>query len=130
MSKQDRLPLRKIIYFSWFLLLTLWLGSWLVFNLEVAWGVLSGGLIANFSFILLKRDITRLLQGELTSVKASFFIKYYVRLAVIAIMLFVIIKFQAVHLLGLLTGLSTIFVSVTAVTIRNAGKELNIKEAS
>ena len=130
MSKDYRLPLKKVIYFSWIVLALLWIASWLIFSLEVAWAVLTGGVIANVSFLLLKRDLTRLLQGELTAVKARFFIKYYTRLAVIAVTLFLIIRYQVVHLLGLMTGLSTIFISIAAVGISSAGKDLNIKEAS
>jgi hypothetical protein len=130
MNKAERLPLKKVIYFSWVVLAALWLGSWLLFDLKIAWAVLTGGLLANVSFLLLKRDLTRLLQGELAAVKARFFIKYYARLTVIAIVLFLIIKYQTVHIFGLLTGLSTIFISIAAVAISSAGKDLNIKEAS
>ena len=130
MNKNERLPLKRVIFFSWVILAAFWLGSWLIFSMEVSWGVLSGGFLANISFLLLKRDLTRLLEGELVGVKARFFIKYYARLAVIAVILFLIIRFQAVHVIGLLTGLSTIFFSIAAVAISNAGKEFNIKEAS
>ena len=130
MNADERLPLKKVVYFSWMLVVVLFLCGWIIFGLEIAWGVLTGGLLANISFMLLKRDLTRLLQGELTAVKVRFFIKYYARLTVIAIGLFLLIKYQAVHLLGLLTGLSTIFISIAAVAISSARKELNIKEAS
>ena len=129
-DKVDRLPLNKVVYYSWILLPCLAIGSWMFFGLKTAEGVLAGGLLANISFLLLKRDLTRLLQGELAAVKARFFIKYYARMALIAVILFLIIRYQAVHLLGLLTGLSTIFISIAAVAIGSANKELNIKEAS
>lgn len=130
MNKDERLPLKKIFYFSWVVLAVFWLASWLIFSLELAWGVLAGGLLANSSFILLKRDLTRLLQGELAAVKARFFIKYYARLALIAVIIFLVIKYRTVHVIGLLIGLSTIFASIAAVGVSSAMKESNIKEAS
>jgi hypothetical protein len=86
--------------------------------------------VANLSFWLLKRDLTGLLRGELAAVKPRFFIKYYARLAVITVMLFLVIKYNAVQVIGLLVGLSTVFISIALVAIDNLRKELNSKEAS
>ena len=130
MNKDERLPLKKIALYSWILLAVMLLGSWMIFSLEAAGSVLAGGLLANISFILLRRDLTRLLQGELEAVKVRFFIKYYARLTVIAVSLFLLISYQVVQVVGLLTGLSTIFLSIAAVAISSVRNELNIKEAS
>ena len=130
MNMAERLPLKKIVLYSWILLAVMLIGSWIIFSLEAAESVLAGGLLANISFILLKRDLTRLLQGELTAVKVRFFIKYYARLTVIAVGLFLLIRYQVVQVVGLLTGLSTIFISIAAVAVSSARNELNIKEAS
>jgi hypothetical protein len=99
--------------------------SWFFLDVLFVRSLLIGGLLANVSFCLLQRDLSRLLQGDLTAVKARFFIKYYARLAVVTTILFLVIKFGAVHLIGLLVGLSTVFVSIAAVAINSARKELN-----
>ncbi len=65
MNMAERLPLKKIVLYSWILLAVMLIGSWMIFSLEAAGSVLAGGLLANISFILLKRDLTRLLQGEM-----------------------------------------------------------------
>ena len=126
MGLNEQKPLRTVLIFSWVLLGIMTLIGWLVFDVLFVRSLLVGGLVANVSFWLLQRDLTRLLQGELTAVKPRFFIKYYARLAVVTIILFLVIKFGAVHLIGLLVGLSTVFVSIAAVAINSARKEINI----
>jgi hypothetical protein len=63
-----------------------------------------------------------LLKGELAAVKVRFFIKYYARLALIAVVLFLVIRHGAVHVIGLLVGLSTVFISIAAVALDSVRK--------
>lgn len=125
MDNNEHKPLGTVLMFSWILLGIMLVTGWLAAGALMAKSLLIGGLLANTSFWLMKRDLTRLLQGELAAVKARFFIKYYVRLAIIAVILFLVIRSGAVHLIGLLVGLSTIFISIAVVAIANARKELN-----
>ena len=127
---KDQQPLRTVLLYSWILLGFMLAVGWLVFDVLIVRSLLVGGLLANLSFWLMKRDLTRLLQGELAAVKVRFFIKYYARLALITLVLFLVIRHGAVHVIGLLVGLSTVFISIAAVAIDSARKELNIKEAS
>lgn len=130
MDIKDRQPLRMVLIFSWVLLGIMIVIGWVVADGLVARSLFIGGFVANVSFWLMKRDLTRLLQGELAAVKVRFFIKYYARLVVVAGILFLVIRSGAVHLVGLLVGLSTVFISIAVVAIDSARKELNIKEAS
>jgi len=130
MSVDEQKPLGMVLIYSWVVLGLMVVISWFFFELLIVWSLLVGGVLANLSFWLMKRDLTRLLQGELAAVKTRFFIKYYARLAVVTAILFVVIRFGAVHLVGLLVGLSTVFISIAAVAINSARKEINIKEAS
>ncbi|MCK4839850.1 MAG: ATP synthase subunit I [Desulfobulbaceae bacterium] len=130
MGIDEQKPLRMVLILSWALLGIMIALSWFVFDGRIACSLLVGGVLANLSFWLMKRDLTRLLQGELAAVKSRFFIKYYARLAVITVILFLVIRSGAVHLIGLLVGLSTVFISIAVVAIDSARKELNIKEAS
>lgn len=130
MGINEQKPLRKILIFSWVLLGIMISISWFIFDLLVVRSLFVGGFLANTSFWLMKRDLTRLLQGELTAVKARFFIKYYARLAVITVILFLVVRYGAVNVIGLLVGLSTVFISIAVVAADSIRKELNIKEAS
>ena len=113
------------------LMAALTVSGWLAVSPHFARGVLIGGLIANLSFLLLKKDLSRVLNGPLNAAKARFFIKYYIRLAVLAVILFFLVRNRSVHIIGLLTGLSTVVLSITIMTA-GAVKRLFLtaKEAS
>ncbi|MCA1764987.1 MAG: ATP synthase subunit I [Desulfobulbaceae bacterium] len=128
---RNKLQLLGVVQLSgWGLLALMVVAGWLGFGAPAGKSLLVGGLLANGSFWLLKRDLLGLLRGELTAVKSRFFIKYYSRLTLMAVLLFLIIRYGALPIPGLLIGLSTVFVSITAVAILGVRKELNIKEAS
>lgn len=127
-SEENTLNLVQII--SWVLLGTMLALGALFFEGLIVRSLLVGGILANTSFWLLKRDLTRLLKGDLAAVKPRFFIKYYGRLAVFTVLLFFVVKYGAVHVVALLVGLSTVFISIAIVAIDSARKELNTKEAS
>lgn len=118
----EQLSLGRIQLWSWLLLLGLSGASWWWYSLLMARSVLIGGMIAGVSFLLLKRDLTNLLnRGPLAAVKVRFFIKYYARLALVGCLLFVLVKYRAVDVVGLLVGLSTVLASIvinTAVAVK------------
>ena len=116
---------------NWLLLIGLTAAGMLFFSPYFAKGLLIGGLIANCSFILLKKDITRALTGPLNAAKGRFLIMYYIRLTVIALILFSLIKYTAIHPVGLLVGLSTVVISI-GIMVAGAAKKvaLTAKEAS
>jgi hypothetical protein len=91
--------------------------SWAISTPYFAKGVLVGGLLANVSFIFLKNDLTRILAGPMHSAKARFFIKYYARFSLLALILFFLIRFHLVHVVGLILGLSTVVMSIGITTI-------------
>ena len=127
MKTDTRVSLKKIQLYSWVILLVMTCTGWLFAEGPLmAVSIMIGGLVANISFWLLERDLTRLLQGELTAVKASFFVKYYARLAAITVIIFLLIKFSTVNIVGLLTGLSTIFISIATVAALGSRKGSNI----
>lgn len=124
-------PLDKMGRMNWFLLIVLTAASTLLISPYFAKGLFIGGLIANISFILLKKDITRILSGPLSAAKGRFLIKYYIRLTVLALILFFLVKYRSVHLVGLLVGLSTVVISIGIMVAGAARKvALTAKEAS
>ncbi len=105
-------PLGRVEKLNWVLLAALSISALLLVDRFFAGGVLVGGLIANVSFIFLKRDLTGILAGPLSIAKVRFFMKYYIRLAVLAVLLFFLVRHQLVGVFGLLVGLSTVVVSI------------------
>lgn len=110
--ERSDISLRKIQVFNWLLLVVMAGAAWPVFSALVARSVFVGGAVANISFGFLKRDLLRLLAGPLQVAKVHFFIKYYLRLALLAVVLFVLVRYRLVHIFGLLAGLSTVVLSI------------------
>jgi hypothetical protein len=124
-------PLHKMGRLNWLLLLVMTAAGGLIVSPNFAKGLFVGGLIANISFILLKKDITRVLAGPLNAAKGRFLIKYYARLTVLALILFFLVRYKSIHLVGLLVGLSTVVISI-GIMVAGAAKKvaLTAKEAS
>ena len=116
---------------NWLLLLVMTAAGGLIVSPYFTKGLFVGGLIANISFILLKKDITLVLAGPLNAAKGRFLIKYYARLTVLALILFFLVRYKSIHLVGLLVGLSTVVISI-GIMVAGAAKKvaLTAKEAS
>ena len=123
--------LDKMGRLNWLLLVAMTAAGGLLVSPSFAKGLFIGGLIANISFILLKKDITRVLSGPLNAAKGRFLIKYYIRLTVLALILFFLVRYRSIHLVGLLVGLSTVVISIGIMVAEAARKvALTVKEAS
>jgi hypothetical protein len=124
-------PLHKMGRLNWLLLLVMTVAGGLIISPYFSKGLFIGGLIANISFILLKKDITRVLAGPLDAAKGRFLIKYYARLTVLALILFFLVRYKSIHLVGLLVGLSTVVISIGIMAAGAARKvALTAEEAS
>ena len=124
-------PLDRMGRLNWLLLVFMTAAGGFFVSPYFAKGLFTGGLIANISFILLKKNITRVLSGPLNSAKGRFLIKYYIRLTVLSLILFFLVKYQAIHLVGLMVGLSTVVISIGIMVAGAARKvALTAKEAS
>jgi len=106
------LSLRLVQVVNWVVLAVLTTIAWMGYSGFIARSVLIGGVIANASFFMLKSDLTRLLGGDLTAAKARFFMRYYVRLGCVVVILFLLIYYRRVHTVGLLVGLSTVLLGI------------------
>ena len=124
-------PLDKLGRLNWMLLAAMTAAGGFFVSPYFAKGLFIGGLIANISFILLKKDISRVLSGPLSAAKGRFLIKYYIRLTVLALILFFLVRYKSIHLVGLLAGLSTVVISIGIMVAGAARKvALTAKEAS
>jgi len=114
--------LQKVQARCWLLLLVMSGAGLLFYSGHVAKSVFIGGLLVTLSFRFMKRDLTGLLQGPLDAVKGRFFIKYYARFALLALILFILIRNRMVDPTAMLVGLSTVLVSIIATTASEAKK--------
>ena len=111
-ASPGEVSLTKVMVFNWLLLAVLTGLAWLGYSGFHARSVFIGGAITNLSFLFLKRDLLRLLAGPLEAVKPLFFMRYYLRLSVVVGVLFLLVRFQKVHILALLVGLSTVLLGI------------------
>ena len=124
-------PLERVQTFNWLILLILTLAAGVLSSVHIAFSLMIGGIIANLSFIFLKKDLARLLTGPLYAAKARFFIKYYARLSLVVLVLFLLVYYRQVNVIALLIGLSTVLLSIIMTVVGEAKKVfLNVKEAS
>jgi hypothetical protein len=113
--------------FNWVLLAALIVGAWYMFSRTMAQSVLIGGLLASVSFFMLRRDIdlfmTNFSQAGMNwravkkLEKVKFFLKFYGRLTVLAVVLYLLITRISIDVIGLVIGLSTIMLSVVIVVL-------------
>jgi len=125
MAVSENLVAQRIMLFNMLLLFALTVSGWLFYNWFFARSILFGGLLTTASFWLLKTDIQSLMrrlsnmeQGQQVRTgmeKARFFLKFYARLSVFALVLLVLIAKIPINMIGLLLGLSTTMVSVVII---------------
>ncbi len=130
----ELLSLRKLQVWSWVCLVALCAGTWLFLSWEFAWAVAVGGVVSIVSFMLTHQDVARFMksldsseegQGEkkaLQAGKSRYIIKFWLRLAIIGLILLMLIKSGKVNIFGLLVGLSTVVFTITLTTVGAAGR--------
>jgi len=123
--------LGKVEIVSWSLLLIMAAAGWVTYSPAIAKSILVGGLLANVSFRYLKKDLLKVMAGPLNAAKVRFFIRYYIRLMILAVVLYFLIRYRAVNVPGMLIGLSTVVLSILFV-VSSAARQiyLTAKEAA
>jgi len=128
----DLISLRKMQVMSWVYLAVLMLGAGIIHSMFFAWSVFVGGVISIISFWVCHNDVIHFI-GTLTSTpdsqgeqarmkrgKAGYLIKFWVRIAIIGVVLLVFIKYQKVNIFGLILGLSTVVFTITFTAVNVA----------
>jgi len=122
-DEQEDFPIHRVGMLNWTLAGIFTGIAWLYYPLFIAKGVLIGSLLANISYLGLKRDLKTLLQGKLLlngnvqMAKNKFYLKHYAKLAVLAVILYFLVSMHIAHPIGLLIGLSVVVISITITTI-------------
>ncbi len=129
------ISLKQVQLLSFVFLAVLIGGSWLIMSWAFAQSVLVGGVIAIASFFSGHRDIASFLatfessgeeeDGEKKnkgSGKSVYIVKFWLRLALIAVILLFFIKSGKADVIGLLLGLSTVVFAIILTTVGVAGR--------
>lgn len=123
-DKDERYLTRRMHVNSWTLFIAYSMAGFLFLSVDVAIGVLVGGVLVTVNMHLLNRAVNRILTPGKTVTLKSLLSKYYLRFAATVVIIFILIKFHLVDELGLLLGLSMFIVNVFIVAFTEMGKIL------
>lgn len=122
-------PLQKRIESSnWITLAIIFILSLFLASTKFSLGVLLGGFISILNFHWMKRGLIGFFQHAGDSAKGRVLIKYYIRLAVTAIVLYFLITNQTVNVIGLIIGLSVVVMNIIVTTIIALAKKNSFEE--
>ncbi len=114
--------LQDIRTFNWIILLILSALSGVFMEAQFTLGVVLGGLIIIANFSILQRSVRMAFsdQGAMKGKKIALIVKFYFRLAIMGLILYILITGGWVNPLGLAVGLSIVVLSILNFGIRAA----------
>jgi hypothetical protein len=122
-------PLQKRLEITNWIVLAVFLSISAVFlSNRFTLGILLGGLISILNFHWLYHNLKNVFQSLTERAKSSIMAKYYLRFILTAILLFIIITKDLVHVLGLLIGLSIVVINIVMTTIMMISKKNIVEE--
>lgn len=109
----------KIQTLNWVVLLMLGVFSFYFAASAFTLGAILGGLMIIANFNVLQHTVRRAFcsDGNMTAGKKTIIIKYYLRLAVLGILIYTLLSNSWVHPIGLVMGLSTVVISIITLGI-------------
>ncbi len=129
MNLREKDPLQKRLEITnWIILTALVSGSLLLCSARFSLGVLCGGLISVINFHWLYRNLLSVFTDHLTRAKSALMIRYYIRLAATAAILYWVISGDRVDVIGLVIGLSVVFQNIVLTTILVLSKKNCLEE--
>lgn len=118
MASQDEQLLQALSRRNWIILASFVLVSLLWRSLPVTLGVVSGGLLVILGYYWRYASLCKLLGAPSQFAAKSFQFGYYVRLAALGSVLFLLIVKAQVNLIALAVGLSVVLLNVLGTTIK------------
>ena len=116
MERSDGHILSIVYRISWLILAVMTIGSLIFASGEFAISVALGGLIALGNNFWLRSILERMLIQQPSNPKTYAIVRYILRLTITAIIFLLLIKI-GINIFGLLTGLSILVISITAVSV-------------
>ncbi len=122
---QKKIELRNLIILGLMLLVSV-----LTMPARFTLGVLVGGIISIVNLYWLSRDLKVIFSNLSGRAKSAMMIRYYIRMAVTAVILFFVITELPIDVIGLLAGLSLVVINIAVTAILEAQKKILPEEAS
>jgi len=106
--------------FNWIALFVLGTASFFLMGTNFTSGLIFGGLLIILNFSVFERSIRRAFSTSSGPRfrKAAAIAKYYIRLLLMGMVIFVLLKQTWVHPVGLLLGLSIVVISIIALGVK------------
>jgi len=129
---ENELALQKMQVISWTLLAVMTLCSVVLVSPRFAWSVFAGGVVSICSFWVSNKDVLRLIDSvtSLSSLEdrkaqaqqgqKGYLLKFWIRIVLIGIVLFLLINSKAVNIFGLILGLSTVVLAIIFIALNMA----------
>jgi len=92
--------------------------------------VLLGGFISIINFYWMARGLSGIFKNQSGNVKGAVMIKYYIRLALTAVVLYFLISSDTVNVIGLIIVLSVVVITILITLIIALAKKNFIEEVS
>ncbi|MBW6485075.1 MAG: ATP synthase subunit I [Syntrophobacterales bacterium] len=107
----------KIERAGWLLLLLLIAGSLPFRSYRLTLGIALGGIISVMNFRMLYGSLKNFLVADVNRIKGAVVRRYYIRMVITAILLFLIISGNIADVIGLVIGLSVIVLDITLTAV-------------
>jgi len=119
---------KRIELAGWALLALLIAGSLPFRSYRLTLGIVLGGVISVMNFRMLYGNLRKFLVADINRIKTAVVRRYYIRMAITAILLFLIISRNLADVIGLVIGLSVIVLDITLTTIMAIFRKNPIEE--
>ncbi len=122
-------PLQKRIEITnWIILAVIFIPSLFLAQLKFSLGILLGGFVSIVNFHWMARGLRGIFQNLQGNPKGTVMVKYYIRLAIMAVVLYLLIANNVVDIVGLLIGLSVVIINILVTMIIALAKKNFIEE--
>jgi hypothetical protein len=122
---QRKIEFRNVVILGLMLIASLLFMPW-----RFTLGILLGGIISIVNLYWLGRDLRVIFSNLSGKAKSAMMIRYYIRMAVTAVLLFFVITKLPVDVIGLLVGLSLVVINIVFTAILEFQKKILPEEAS
>ena len=122
---QRKIEFRNVLILGLMLIASLLFMPW-----RFTLGILLGGIISIVNLYWLGRDLRVIFSTLSGKAKSAMMIRYYIRMAVTAVLLFFVITELPVDVIGLLVGLSLVVINIVFTAILAFQKRILPEDAS
>lgn len=122
---QRKIEFRNVVILGLMLIASLLFMPW-----RFTLGILLGGIISIVNLYWLGRDLRVIFSNLSGSAKSAMMIRYYIRMAATAVVLFFVITELPIDVIGLLAGLSLVVINIAVTAVLESQKKILPEEVS